>query len=291
MSILPQTTPVERTRVFRDEWAIRYGVLMGGTAKIDLPGIGQYWVGHFEIPRRQLIGFTRQLVAGRNEAEDSADLDRPGGALLSPSPLESARHMDKSPAVCMREMMMTHGPKGFINSQVLMGDETTADQIFNAVLPQNIAERPLVDVIEFLEHDYANQPNFLGNLQPRAELFREECLQGAYVAREYMTAYTNAISEEIGQVGEKRVGKRKVDSVDIQYFWELKKTLPEMRPLEATAQLGKEIAGAMKTNDNSALVAALEEQNKLKAEELALRRLELESTERLSAKRPSPQSK
>lgn len=286
-ALMPATIPVESTRIFRDEWAIRYGVLMGGTKVIKLDGIGQYWVGHYQIPRRTLVGFTRQQVGGRNEAADSDALDQPGGGLLAPSPLESRRLMDKSPALCMREMVEMYGAKGFFNSQTLMGQEpemiegklvNLADVIFNVVLPPSIAEKPLVDVIEFLGDDsYITQSQFLnGKLKSRANQFREECLQGGYIARDFMVSYTNAVSEEIGQSGEKKTGKRKVDSVDIQYFWELKKVLPEDRPAQATMALGKEIAGAMgRGNDNSEMVAEMREANRLKAEELEIRRLEL----------------
>lgn len=275
-AVMPQTIPVESTRRFQDEWAVRYGVLMGGTRVVKLDGIGQFWVGHHEIPRRQLIGFTRQQVRGRNEAEDGKYLDEPGGQLLAPSTLEVAKLIDKSPALCMREMVQMQGSHGFFNSQVLMGDESTADQIFNAVMPANVAVLPLVDVIKFLEDDtYVLKSEFLkDDLKGRANQFREECLQGAYVARAYMTDYTNAISDEIGS--EKKTGKKKVDSVDIEYFWELKLTLPKDKPLEATSMLGREIAGAMNRGaDNAEMVAEMKEANRLKAEELEIRRLEL----------------
>ena len=67
------------------------------------------------------MGFTRQQVGARNEAADSADLDAPGGGLLmAPSPLESRRLRDKSPAVCMREAVQMLGHQGFVNSETLM---------------------------------------------------------------------------------------------------------------------------------------------------------------------------
>lgn len=275
-ALMPATIPVESTRIFRDEWAVRYGVLMGGTKVVNLDGIGQYYVGHHQIPRRALIGFTRQVVGGRNEAADSEALDAPGGGLLAPSPLETKRVMDKSPALCMREMIQQYGAKGFFNSQVLMGDEETADQIFNAVLPVNIAALPLVDVIAFLEDEsYITKSQFLDSkLKGRANQFREECLQGGYVTRAYLTSYTSAISDEIES--DKKTGKKKVDAVDTEYYWELKLTLPKDKPLEATSMLGREIAGAMsKGNDNSEMVAEMREANRLKAEELEIRRLEL----------------
>lgn len=279
-ALMPATTPVERTRVFQDEWAVRYGILMGGTKVINLDGIGQYFVGHHQIPRRALVGFTRQQVRGRNEAQDSADLDQPGGGLLMASPLDSKRLVDKSPAECMREMIVMQGDKGFVNSRILMGDETTADQLFNVVLPVDIAELPLVDVITFLEDKQYIGKSFLSKeLQYRADKLREEdLLPGAYIARAHMTSYTNAVSEEVGQVadGSKKTGKRGVDSVDIEYFWELKRTLPKDRPLEATSRLGKEIAGAIgRSNDNSEIAAEMREANRLKAEELEIRRQEL----------------
>lgn len=279
-AVMPQTEPVERKRTFQDEWAVRYGVLMGGTKIVKLDGIGQFWVGHHEIPRRQLVGFTHQQVGGRNEAEDSVALDAPGGGLLAASPLESKKLVDKSPALCMREMIQIMGAKGFVNSQVLMGDTETADQIFNAVLPSNIAMLPLVDVIAFLEDPiYITKSEFLkSDLKYRADKFREEeLLPGAYISRAYMTQYTGAISEEIGQSVDKKTGKRSVDSVDIEYFWELKMTLPKDRPLEATTNLGKEIANAFagKGGDTSATVAQMARQNELKEQELELRRQEL----------------
>lgn len=278
MSIMPQTLAVERTQIFQDEWAIRYGVLMGGTKIVKLDGIGQFWVGHYEIPRRHLIGFTHQQVRGRNEAEDSAALDEPGGGLLTnPSPLEVRKLVDKSPALCMREMIQMQGAKGFINSQTLMGDTENADRICSMVMPAEVAAMPLVDVLAFMEKSAYVEKAFMdGKLRARAQSFREECLQGGYIARAYMTQYTSAISEEINQSNEKKTGKRGVDSVDTEYFWELKLTLPKDRPLEATTQLGKEIAGAMsKGSDNSAMVAEMKEANRLKAEELELRKLEL----------------
>src|SRR5256885_7738502 len=129
-ALMPLTEPVERKQTFQDEWAVRFGVLMGGTKIIRLDGIGQFWVGHSEIPRRELVGFTHQQVRGRNEAEDSAALDEPGGGLLTnPSPLEARRLVDKSPALCMRETFQMIGAKGFINSQALMGDTQNADRI------------------------------------------------------------------------------------------------------------------------------------------------------------------
>lgn len=269
-AILPKTIPYERTRQFQDEWAIRWGVLMGGTEVIETPGIGQYWIGHSEIRRRKLTGFTRQQVGARNEAADSAALDEPGGVMLAPSPLESKRLRDKSPAVCMREAVQIL-PPGFMNSSVLMGDETTAEQIFNAVLPESIQVKPLVDVIEFLEALNVRESQFLPNdLKARAEEFRLECLHHGKVARQYMTSYTDKIADEINE----KKSKHRVDVVDIAYFWELKKTLPEDKPLETTARLGKEIAGAF-TQGNEREIAAREEANRLKAEELEIRRLEL----------------
>lgn len=281
---MPPTEPVERTRIFQDEWAIRYGVLMGGTEIVETPGIGQFWIGHSQIHRRRLMGFTHQQVRGRNEAEDGKYLDEPGGALLGPSPLDSAKLEDKSPALCMREAIQMLGAKGFVNSQTLMGDKTYADQLFNVVLPNEIAILPVVDVITFMQKsDYVENAFMDAALRGRAQNLREELLQGAYIARDYMIQYTNAISEEIGQVadGSKKTGKRGVDSVDIEYFWELKKTLPKDRPLEATTQLGKEIAAAFagKGGDTSALVAVMADQNRLKQEELELRRRELELKE------------
>lgn len=278
-AVMPQTEPIERKQAFQDEWAVRYGVLMGGTKIIKLDGVGQFWVGHHEIPRRQLVGFTHQQVRGRNEAEDSAALDAPGGGLLSPSPLEARRLMDKSPALCMREAFQIIGAKGFINSQALMGDTKNADRIFSIVLPDSIAILPLVDVIEFLKKsEYVDKAFMDETLRAQAQLFREEALQGALVSRDYMVSYTNAISDEIGS--DKKTGKKQVDSVDIEYFWELRRTLPKDKPLEATTLLGKEIAGAMsKGNDNSEMVAEMREANRLKAEELELRRQEMAARE------------
>lgn len=280
-TVMPPTDPVERTRVFQDEWAIRYGILMGGTKVVETPGIGQFWIGHPRIFRRTLMGFTHQQVRGRNEAEDGKYLDEPGGALLGPTPLDSARLEDKSPALCMRETIQILGAKGFVNSQTLMGDKTNADRLFNIVLPPEISILPLVDVIAFMEQkDYIDKTMNLDSvLRERAYNLRDELLPGAYISRAYMEQYTAAISEEVGAVvdGTKKTGKRGVDSVDVEYFWELKKTLPKDRPLEATTMLGREIAGAMsKGNDNSAMVAAMEEANRLKAEELEIRRMELE---------------
>ncbi len=284
-AILPKTIPYERTRQFQDEWAIRWGVLMGGTEIVETPGIGQYWIGHSEIHRRKLTGFTRQQVGARNEAADSAALDEPGGVMLAPSPLESRRLQDKSPATCMREAIQILGPR-FINSQVLMGDESTAEQIFNAVMPESIQVKPLVDVIEFLENLDVQKSQFLAHdLKPRAEQFRMECLQGGYAARDELTAYTEKIADEITE----KKSKHRVDKVDIAYFWELKKTLPEDKPLETTARLGKEIAGAMSQGSERQL-AAMEESNRLKAEELELRRRELElASEKRGPGRPRTQ--
>lgn len=280
---MPTTAAPERQRQFNDEWAVRYGVLMGGTEVIDTPGIGQYWIGHSQIHRRKLMGFTRQQVRGRNEAEDSAALDAPGGALLQASPLESAKLMDKSPAVCMREAIVMMGHKGFFNSRVLMGDESTADQIFNAVLPEVVAIKPLVDVIKHLQDLDVYQSQFLkGELKSRAEMFRQECLQGGYVAREFMTGYTNSITEEI----EQKKTKHRVDSVDIAYFWELKRTLPQDKPAEATEALGKSIAGAMAPKVSERELAAMEEANQLKREELELKRAEIEAGKQQSARKP-----
>lgn len=277
-TVMPPTEPVERTRVFQDEWAIRYGILMGGTAIVETPGIGQFWIGHSQIFRRKLHGFTHQQVRGRNEAEDGKYLDEPGGALLGASPLDSARLEDKSPALCMREAIQMLGAKGFVNSQTLMGDKVNADRLFNVVLPPEIAILPLVDVIEFLQDPHYIEKAFAdGEFRSRAQRLREnDLLPGAYVARDFMVSYTSAISEEISS--DKKTGKKRVDSVDIEYFWELKLTLPKDKPLEATTMLGREIAGAMsKGNDNSAMVAEMKEANRLKAEELDLRRRELES--------------
>lgn len=292
-AVMPATLPVERTRTFQDEWAVRYGVLMGGTKIIKLDGIGQFFVGHHEIPRRQLIGFTSQEVRGRNE--DESILDDPSGSLLGPGPLDQKKLTLKSPALCMREMIQMYGAQGFVNSQTLMGDQTNADRLFNVVLPSEIAELPVVDVIGFLQDSTYVEKAFMDRtLMSRAQQLREECLQGAFISRDYMTMYTNAISEEIGS--EKKTGKKKVDSVDIQYYWELKKTLPEDRPLEATTRLGKEIATAMSgTGGTDALVVEMREQNRLKAEENELRRFELSQaapteTKRGSAKRPAPET-
>lgn len=275
---MPPIDPVERSQVFQDEWAVRYGVLMGGTAVVETPGIGQFWIGHPKVYRRRLMGFTHQQVRGRNEAEDGQYLDEPGGALLGPTPLESARLTDKSPALCMREAIQMLGVKGFVNSQTLMGDKVNADRLFNIVLPPEIANQPLVDVIDFIgKSEYIeNALNMDAALRGRAHNLREELLQGAYISHAYMQQYTSAISEEISQSAEKKTGKRGVDSVDIEYFWELKLTLPKDRPLEATTMLGREIAGAVsKGNDNSAMVAEMREANRLRAEELELRREEL----------------
>lgn len=269
---MPQTAAPERQRVFNDEWAVRYGVLMGGTETVDTPGIGQYWIGHSQIYRRKLMGFTRQQVRGRNEAEDSAALDAPGGALLQASPLESAKLMDKSPAVCMREAIVIMGHKGFFNSRALMGNEDTADQIFNAVLPENVQVQPLVDVLDYLRDLDIYASTFLkADLKPIAEQFRNECLQGGYVAREFLSGYCNSVTDEI----EQKKTKYRVDDVVRSYFWELKRTLPQDKPAEATAQLGKEIAGAIAPQTSERELNAMEEANRLHAEELELRRQEL----------------
>lgn len=272
-AIMPVTAAPERQRQFNDEWAIRYGVLMGGTEVIETPGIGQFYIGHMQIHRRKLTGFTRQQVRGRNEAEDSAALDQPGGALFQVSPLESAKLVDKSPAVCMREAIVMMGHKGFFNSQALMGDESTADQIFNAVLPENVQAQPLVDVIEYLQGLEVYESAFIPDaLKPRTEQFRMECLQGGYIAREFLTSYCNAVTEEV----EQKKSKYRIDEVVKAYFWELKRTLPQDKPQEATRELGMSIANAMAPQVSERELVAMEEANRLKAEELALRRLELE---------------
>lgn len=270
---MPQTAAPERQRIFNDEWAVRYGVLMGGTETVDTPGIGQYWIGHSQIHRRKLMGFTRQQVRGRNEAEDSAALDAPGGALLQASPLESAKLMDKSPAVCMREAIVIMGHKGFFNSRSLMGlSESDANQIFNAVLPEMETIKPLVDVLDYLRDLDIYASTFLkADLKPIAEQFRNECLQGGYVAREFLSGYCNSVTDEI----EQKKTKYRVDDVVRSYFWELKRTLPQDKPAEATAQLGKEIAGAMAPQTSERELNAMEEANRLHAEELELRRQEL----------------
>lgn len=292
-AVMPPSEPFERTRTFQDEWAIRYGILMGGTKVVETPGIGQFWIGHPQIFRRRLMGFTHQQIRGRNEAEDGKYLDDPGGTLLGPSPLESAKLEDKSPAICMREALMILGGQGFINITTLTGDKANAERLFNVVLPGDIAELPLVDVIDFMEQpDYVEKAlNMDRELRGRAHTLREEMLGGAYISRTYMQTYTSAVSEEIGQFDEKKTGKHKVDDVDRQYFWELKKTLPENRTREANSMLGREIASAMPRNDNTEMVAEMKEANRLKAEELAIRRLELESTERVAARNPNPKPK
>ena len=269
---MPTTAAPERQRVFNDEWAVRYGVLMGGTETIDTPGIGQYWIGHSQIHRRKLMGFTRQQVRGRNEAEDSAALDAPGGALLQASPLESAKLMDKSPAVCMREAIVMMGHKGFFNSQALMGDEINADRIFNAILPETVQVKPLVDVIDYLQVLEVEKMTFLPDaLKSQAERFRMESLQGGYVAREFLSGYCNSITDEV----EQKKSKYRIDDVVKSYFWELKRTLPQDKPAEATRELGMSIAGAMAPQTSEREMLAMEEANRLHAEELELRRQEL----------------
>lgn len=286
---MPVTAAPERQRVFNDEWAVRYGVLMGGTEVIETPGIGQYWIGHSQIHRRKLMGFTRQQVRGRNEAEDSAALDAPGGALLQASPLESAKLMDKSPAVCMRETIVMIGHKGFFNSKALIGlGESDANQVFNAVLPEAEAVKPLVDVLDYLRDLDVYALTFLkADLKPIAEAFRGECQGGGYVAREFLSGYCNSITDEV----EQKKSKYRIDDVVRAYFWELKRTLPQDKPAEATRELGLSIANAMAPNVSERELLAMERANELKERELVLREQEIKQSSPVDGSQTKPSNK
>src|SRR5262249_49737790 len=270
--IMPPTAPIERQRAIQDEWAVRYGVLMGGTAIADCWGVGEFWKGHNQIYRRCLTGFTHQQVRVRNEAEDSAALDEPGGSLLGDPLREHRRLMDKSPSVCMKEMQMHLGNRCANLGLLLVVPAKKAMDPLNPVLPAEVAARPLVEVIEYLETPVT--------LPSQREALRQELLEGAIINRNYMQIYTDATVEEIGEYATKKTGKFKVDSVDREYFWELKRTLPENVRKETMTELGKEIAVAVAGKGNDSEVAAeMRRANELKAEELELRRRELELKE------------
>ena len=245
--------------------SVHYGILMGGPKAIEWSGVGESSVGHILIPRRSLAEFTRIQVGRRNDMAEA--LDSGADHLHKDWPKNPARIVSKSPRECIRDVFEVFGRNGFIYPASLIGvDFDEAVRLFNSVLPNSTAISPLVDVIQ----------HFNGFVPDNAEQdrLRTELHAGAEISFNYLHEYIRSIKGEMELAKGTGKGKRGLDPVDKEYFWELREPLPEEIPALATLAMGKEIARSLnepKVVDNtvSDLLKAMVEQNALLREQIS----------------------
>lgn len=245
------------------ENAVRYGILMGGPKEILSNGIGEYSVGHdFPMPRRRIIEFIGINVGRKNESE--AALADDSHTLHQDWHLNPERVSYKSPARCAVDVKQTFGAQGFIIPPTLVGMEyDEAEKLLDSVLPLEISEKPLVDVIEYLQ--------FVDRLSDEANKLRDELLSGAEVARSWLSKQVLDLKAEMDRSRTGQPGLRGLDNVQKEYFRELREPLPEEVPALATLAMGRELgkqfaANASGGSKTDLLLEQLIEQNKLQAE-------------------------
>ncbi len=235
-----------------------YGVLMGGAKEIKIEGIGEASVGHLSIPRRALAEFVRLQVGLKNESEAALNDERP--AMHIQWYANPERIGVKSPGQCAREVHATYGERGFIIPNTLIGkDYDSAIELFDSVMPK--AEN-LVGVIKGLSSSAFAEGS-------EEDSLRNELLEGAYTAREYMVRYTTEMAGEVLNAPKTGKGKGGFDELDKEYFREIGKPLPEELPALANAAMGKEIAASIGKSNNDELLKAVLEQNQLIMKQLA----------------------
>ncbi len=221
---------------FTDENAVHYGVLMGGPKEIKWNGIGSFSISHQSIPRRALAEFTQMLVGRRNDTEDALNDD--SARLHQDWDKNPARIVSKSPRAQVNEVYQTFGYRGWCIPESLIGmPYTQASVLFEKVMPASVAAKPLNDVIAHLSQAFETD-------SPEARL-RDELLNSAFTAKEWLSAYVRAVGEERERGLKSGVGKVKLDPVDEEYYRELGTPLPEEVPALATLSMGKEIAIAL----------------------------------------------
>jgi hypothetical protein len=234
---------------------------MGGAKEIKLEGIGEASVGHLSIPRRALAEFIRLQVGRKNESESAINDERP--AMHIQWYANPDRIGVKSPGDCAREVHTLFGERGFIIPLTLIGkgyDEAIA--LFDFVMPK---ADTLAGVIKGLTSETYGENSDRENL-------RLELLAGAYTAQEYIVRYTTEMAGEVLNAPKTGKGKGGFDTLDIEYFREIGKPLPEELPAMANAAMGKEIAASLnasKSTTNDELLKAVLEQNQLLAKQFA----------------------
>lgn len=235
-----------------------YGVLMGGPKEIKLEGIGEASVGHLSIPRRALAEFTRLQVGRKNESEAAMADDRPAMHIQwfnNPD-----RITVKSPKQCAIEVFALFGDQGFVIPLSLVGKGyNEAVELFNSVMPRSGQLHEVIRALSSVSYEDGSDK----------ERLRGELLEGASVSNEYLVRYTTGIASEVLNAPKTGKGKGGFDQLDIEYFRELGKPLPEELPALANAAMGKEIAASIKPGVSEDLLKAVLEQNQLLIKQLA----------------------
>lgn len=263
---------------FAHENAVRYGILMGGPKEILCNGIGEYSVGHDNaMPRRTLIEFIGINVGRKNESEEALTNDSPH--LHKDWHKNPSRVVYKSPLKCAIDVSRPYKDNGFVVPDSLVGHAyEEAVEVFDSVLPREVAELPLTDVVRHLSS--------LRPASPAAEQLRDEMLAGAYTAQNWIGKQVRDLKSELGRASKGGPGIRALDDIQGEYFRELKEPLPEEIPALATLAMGKELGKQFAAGGNRTdlLLEQLIKQNQLKEEELRLLKEQHGSTLEGSAK-------
>src|SRR6266536_1142344 len=183
----PAAQPEGNQDAFRNEWADRFGILVGGFRQHQWNLIGDQSIGHYIIERRVWMTF-RRLRVGRRPDFDRA-LDLPENAIQKNWSEQSERLTYKSPRECALDVINAFGEQGFCVPQVLIG-HSDPERLCEKVWPRELRNsRRLFEHIQYFEGFQTDNKDEAG--------LASELLTAAYNSRGFAEQYIANLRREI----------------------------------------------------------------------------------------------
>lgn len=231
---------------YQDEWANRFGILVGGVKETPWNGIGENSVGHHRIVRREWVVFTRLRVGRRPEFEGA--LDFPENAVQLDWSTNPERLGMKSPRACAGDVLAAFGAQGYCVPKVLVG-HANPEAVCEKVWPREARDGfRLIDHIEYFE-------GFQSGDETEVRL-AEELLAKCYECRGYVQEYVRTIKTEV----ESKFGLKNLNEPLKQLFEEIGEPLPEQKTALVAQAMGREIVKGQGHDDgrkDDAIIGAL----------------------------------
>lgn len=279
-----------------DENAVRIGYVVGGWPVLPLTHmIGQYYVGHHLLTRRQLIPIAGQYCGERDDRGlQEGSLETFNQRLAHNGRVEQYRRY-KSAKECANAINQTMKLNGFIVPNSLVGlateyseevkingelrtvrriDMSQVEQVFNAVLPQDPTS--LVEFRQMLASKEAlgtkgsiAQAKLDKDLKARAILLHEELSVGVNRTFAELTEYVNKLYSDVTKYLRTGVGKSGLSEIEEELFREIGHALPEQNLADDAARLEMTRTVGQGQENAMAMIQALVEDRNAAREEAA----------------------
>lgn len=277
-----------------DENAVRIGYVVGGWPVLPLGEyVGQYYVGHHLLTRRQLIPIPGQYCGERDDRGLQDDDHRIFNQRLAHNGRVELYRRYKSAKECAGAINQTMKLNGFVVPESLVGlateyseevkiggqmvtvrnvDMSRVLEVYNAVLPTDPTS--LVEFRQWFLSKEALKPKTGSialakldkELKGRAEKLHEEFTTAANRTFEELTNYVNTLYADVTKYLRTGVGKSGLNGIEEELFREIGHALPEHNAADDAARVeAREVSGQAQAN-TMAMIDALVTDRRVAAE-------------------------